>query len=172
MKVFQIVGYKNAGKTTLTCEFVSAFAAAGYRVGTIKHDAHDHDPEPVGKDTRLHRQAGAQVTAFSTPSRTAWVDDQPTPLEQLVDQMERRELDVLFIEGFKSAPYPKVALLRDEEDADLLTLTNLLAIVTRAPLTASEAFAEENELPVFVHPDTRSFAPIVAFLLDTYERLL
>ncbi|RKP55109.1 molybdopterin-guanine dinucleotide biosynthesis protein B [Cohnella endophytica] len=172
MDIIQIVGYKNSGKTTLTCELVRAFSSKGLRVGTIKHDAHDHDPEPQGTDTRSHREAGAEITAFSSPSRTAWVEEHTTPLEQLVVRMEQRALDVLLIEGYKSAPYPKIALLRGEEDINLLALPNLLSVVSREPNPTLTAIAEQRRLPLFIHPDLRSFTPIIAYLLDRRERLL
>ncbi|MFC5471749.1 molybdopterin-guanine dinucleotide biosynthesis protein B [Cohnella suwonensis] len=166
MDIIQVVGFKNAGKTTLVRELVRAFSGEGSKVGTLKSDPHDHDPEPVGTDTRLHREAGASVTAFASPSRTAWVEEHPTSLEDLVEEMAKRGVDVLVVEGFKTAPYPKIALIRREEDAELLDLPNTIAIATRAPLPPIESRAERLGIARFHLPDTESFGPIVAFLLD------
>ena len=65
MVIIQVVGYKNSGKTTLVSELVRTLTSEGYRVGTLKHDAHDFEPDIPGKDTWQHRKAGAQVTAIT-----------------------------------------------------------------------------------------------------------
>jgi len=165
MQIIQVVGYKNAGKTTLTCELIRMLASEGYRVGTLKHDAHDFEPELPGKDTWQHRQAGAQITAITSPTCTAWVQRQSTPLDQLVSQMAAHALDYLIIEGFKSASYPKIVLLRNEEDADLLALPSIMAAITRVPNPYIESLAELRNIPVFIKPD-RDFdvTPVLSYI--------
>jgi len=164
MRIIQIVGYKKSGKTTLACELIRAFAAEGRRVGTLKHDAHQFEPEPSGTDTWKHREAGSSATAIVSPTRTAWVLERTTSVEELVSQMETRELDDLIIEGFKSAPYPKVALIRDEGDADLLGLSDVVAVALRKPIPAVEERAAAMGIPVFILPVPDSFEPLLAFL--------
>ncbi|WP_240702781.1 molybdopterin-guanine dinucleotide biosynthesis protein B [Cohnella luojiensis] len=165
MHIIQIVGFKNAGKTTLTCELVRMLAAEGYRVGTLKHDAHDFEPDVPGKDTWQHRQAGAHVTAITSPSRTAWIQEQTTPVDELVSRMESHSLDYLIVEGFKSAPYPKIVLLRSEEDCMLLNLPNVIAACYREPNLLIETEAEACHIPIFLQPDIHSFAPLFQYLL-------
>jgi len=60
MKVFGIAGFKNAGKTNLVVDLVREFRARGLRVGTIKHAHHEFDIDHPGKDSFLHREAGAE----------------------------------------------------------------------------------------------------------------
>ncbi len=163
MRIIQIVGYKNSGKTTLACELIRTFAAEGRKVGTLKHDAHRFEPDPPDTDTWKHRRAGSSATAIVSPERTAWVLERSTPIEELVSQMETRDLDVLIIEGFKSAPYPKIALIRDEADADLLQLSNIVAVGLRNPLPSVEERAGERGIPVFLHAESGSFEPLLAF---------
>lgn len=57
--VLQIVGYKNTDKTTLIERLTERLTALGYRVGTIKHDAHRFEVDHAGTDSWRHRQAGA-----------------------------------------------------------------------------------------------------------------
>lgn len=133
MRIIQIVGYKNAGKTTLACEIVSMLAERGLRVGTLKRDAHDFEPDIPGTDTWKHRHAGAAATAIASAARTAWFEERPSELAQLVDGMIARSIEALIVEGFKNAEYPKIVLLRSPEDTDLLALSNVVAIVTRFP---------------------------------------
>ncbi len=61
-----IVGRKNHGKTTLVVDLVAEFCRRDVRVGTIKHSHHQHDLDTPGKDSYLHRHAGANPAAIVT----------------------------------------------------------------------------------------------------------
>jgi molybdopterin-guanine dinucleotide biosynthesis protein B len=169
MRIIQVVGYKNAGKTALACELVRELTSQGLRVGTLKHDAHDFEPDIPGKDTWQHRQAGAHVTAITSPSRTAWVQEQPSSLKQLVAEMANHALDYLIIEGFKSAAYPKIVLIRGEKDEELLSLQNVIAAVIREPNQAIESIAKAQAIPLFVHPDIDSLISMTAFVVSYFD---
>ncbi|MFC5405243.1 molybdopterin-guanine dinucleotide biosynthesis protein B [Cohnella soli] len=166
MEIIQVVGYKDSGKTTLVRELVNAFTQAGYNIGTLKNSPHDHDPEPEGTDTRLHREAGAAITAFVTPNRAAWVEERKVTTEEIVETMARRGVDILIVEGFKNAPYPKIALIRSETDTALIDLPNTITVATRTPISSIDAAAESRGIARFHVPDTASFGPITAFWLD------
>lgn len=150
MKILQVVGYKNAGKTTLVAELVRSLTAQGLRIGTIKHDGHDFEPDVTGRDTWHHRQAGAQVTAISSDNRTAWYIERPTPITEMLTSMQNHHLDGVIAEGFKTAPYPKIALLRSEDDTDLLQLPNLIAAAVREPNDSIKSQADAHGCPLFV----------------------
>jgi molybdopterin-guanine dinucleotide biosynthesis protein B len=170
VRIIQVVGYKNTGKTTLACTLVRELTSQGQRVGTLKHDAHDFEPDIPGKDTWQHRQAGAHVTVITSPSRTAWVQEQSTSLGQLVAQMANHTLDYLIIEGFKSAEYPKIVLIRGVQDAELLSLPNVVAASIREPNIAIESAVKAQAIPLFVHPDIDSFNPMTAFVREFFEK--
>lgn len=116
--VLQIVGYKNSGKTTLLCRLVSHYASLGWKVATLKHDAHEFEMDRPHTDTWKHRQAGAWLTGITSPGETAWIRHGETQLEALLD--EARGADLVLVEGFKQAQYPKIVLLRNEADRPLL----------------------------------------------------
>jgi molybdopterin-guanine dinucleotide biosynthesis protein B len=116
--IYQVVGYKNSGKTTLICKFIEAFTKLGYRVGTIKHDGHDFEIDIANTDTWKHRAAGAVSVAITSPKKTAYIEMQPTPLDRLVERME--DVDILLVEGFKAAHYPKIVMLKDETELPLV----------------------------------------------------
>ena len=59
MKVFGIVGRKNSGKTHLVTRLLRLASRRGLRVSTIKHAHHSFDIDRPGKDSHLHREAGA-----------------------------------------------------------------------------------------------------------------
>ncbi len=160
MKVLQVVGYKNAGKTTLVCEIVRLLSSEGMRVGSLKRDDHGADPEPEGADTRAMREAGARLTALVSDNRTMWVQEQTAALEDLLDAMKKGGADAVIVEGFKTAAYPKLILLRGDEDAALFRLEGIIGAVLRGPSPAAEAAAAQAGLPVY-RTERRSFGPVL-----------
>lgn len=149
MIVLQIAGYKNSGKTTLATAIVRRLNSRGYLIGTIKHDAHQFEPDVPGTDSRKHREAGAFATAITSQARTAWTMERPTPLDDLLNEMRLHALDAVIVEGFKDAPHPKVVLMRDETDAELLRLPNIVAAALRQRNDRIEEAARAAELPLF-----------------------
>lgn len=168
MKVLQVVGYKNAGKTTLVCEIVRLLASGGLRVGTLKRDDHGVDPEPPGTDTRRMREAGASVTALVSGQRAMWVQEQPAALEDLLKAMKKSGADAVIVEGFKTAAFPKLILLRGDEDAALFRLEGIIGAVLRGPSPAAEEAAAVAGIPVF-HTENRHFGPVLQAVRKWYN---
>lgn len=136
--VIQVIGHKDSGKTTLICRLVHRMTKEGFRVGTIKHDAHRFEIDHEGKDTWRHRMAGAKAVAITSQEQTAVIRQQHTPLDELITNM--RDLDLIVIEGFKAASYPKIVLVRTSDDASLLKQTDhILAIMSWVPLSKTVA---------------------------------
>lgn len=125
--VVQIVGYKNSGKTTLIEQLIGRLTEKGYTVGAIKHDAHQFETDHPGTDTWRHRKAGAHITAITSEHRTAIVEEKHTPLNELLQRMT--SMDIVLVEGFKHEPYPKIVVVRSEEDKALVrSLHNVVAV--------------------------------------------
>ncbi|MFB9324895.1 molybdopterin-guanine dinucleotide biosynthesis protein B [Paenibacillus aurantiacus] len=140
LPVIQIVGYKNSGKTTLVAAMVRLLKTTGYRVGTVKHDAHDFTMDHPGTDTWQHQEAGADVTAISSARRTAVLTNQPATLDQLLAQMH--DIDIALVEGFKQERYPKLVLIRKADDLPLLDqLDNIRTVIVWPEM---EALATEG----------------------------
>lgn len=128
-RIFQIVGYKNSGKTTLVCKLVDYFKGKGLCVGTIKHDGHDFEIDREGTDTWKHRQAGADGVAIASANRTAWIEEKGASLDELLKLFDER-YDLILVEGFKHAGYPKLVVIRDSTDLLLARqLTNVVGVV-------------------------------------------
>lgn len=86
--VLQLVGYSNSGKTTLLTKLIPLFEQSGLRVGVVKHDGgHDFEVDQPGKDTWRYREAGATLVAITSATKTAIVDQRPTPLPELVERL-------------------------------------------------------------------------------------
>ncbi|KLA02097.1 molybdopterin-guanine dinucleotide biosynthesis protein B [Bacillus cereus group sp. MYBK77-1] len=130
--ILQIVGYQNSGKTTLVEKIVHALAERKIKVATIKHHGHGGFPEVAQKDSERHRKAGAFVSSVEgagllslSSLREEW------SLQEIIRLYEFFEVDIILIEGYKKESYPKVVLLRSEEDVELLhKVENIVAVIT------------------------------------------
>lgn len=169
MNILQIVGYKNAGKTTTATAAIAHLNRLGYTVGAIKHDAHDFEPDVPGTDSWRHREAGAAMTAITSPSCTAWTMERPSELDELLAVMRDNGVEAAIVEGFKTAPYPKLVLLRDEADIELLSLTSIVAVAVREPNERLRVEAAKLDTPYFVIGD-HQFASLLAFIAASIHR--
>jgi molybdopterin-guanine dinucleotide biosynthesis protein B len=163
--IIQIVGYKNTGKTTMVCRLTERFKQAGYKVGTIKRDAHDFQIDKPGTDTWKHQAAGADITAITSSKRTAILKAYSESLEQLIAQMS--EADIILIEGFKDAAYPKIVMIRTEEDLELL-------ISTKNPIAAAlwpeaSSLASSSVQAIAIDQIEELFQKILAYINQPYS---
>jgi molybdopterin-guanine dinucleotide biosynthesis protein MobB len=122
MKIFGIAGYKNAGKTTLVVDVVRELTGRGFRVATVKHAHHEFDIDHPGKDSYLHRAAGACEVIVASSMRWAHIvelADKPEPsLEELLTHVG--DVDLVIVEGFKHGNHPKLEIRRKGADAPLI----------------------------------------------------
>lgn len=122
MKIWGVVGWKNSGKTGLMERLVAEFTARGRTVSTLKHAHHAFDVDQPGKDSFRHREAGAREVLLSSGRRWALMHelgkaDEP-PLEALLSKLS--PVDLVLIEGFKSAAHPKIEAHRPETRQELI----------------------------------------------------
>lgn len=115
-KIFGITGWKNSGKTTMTCKLIEEFVKRGYKVASIKHAHHTFDVDHEGTDSHAHRMAGAGEVAITSAKRWAIMhemagSDEPT----LADILEKLSpCDIVLIEGYKKETHPKIETIRME----------------------------------------------------------
>ena len=55
MRVYGVVGWKNAGKPGLMERLVTEITGRGFSVSTVKHAHHSFDVDHPGKDSHRHR---------------------------------------------------------------------------------------------------------------------
>jgi molybdopterin-guanine dinucleotide biosynthesis protein MobB len=114
MRVFGLAGWSGSGKTTLLAALIPELVSRGITVSTIKHAHHKFDIDQPGKDSWVHRQAGASEVMVASSRRFALMRelrDAPEPsLNELVARMA--PVDLLLIEGFKHEPHPKLEVHR------------------------------------------------------------
>lgn len=109
-KVVAVVGRSGAGKTTLIEAVLPLISG---RVATLKHTHHRLDPDRPGSDSHRHRQAGAVKTALSGPGFCGlWLPDELEPV-QLIELLSPG-VDLILLEGYKSGPFPRLEVVRDQ----------------------------------------------------------
>ena len=122
MKVYGVIGWKNAGKTTLVERLVEEICARGFRVSTVKHTHHMVDVDQPGKDSHRHRAAGAHQVILSSSSRWALMTElRGTPERGLKDLLTHLDnVDLVIVEGYKRDDHPKVEAWRAETGQPLI----------------------------------------------------
>ncbi|MCA8833971.1 MAG: molybdopterin-guanine dinucleotide biosynthesis protein B, partial [Proteobacteria bacterium] len=118
-RVFGIIGWKNTGKTHLVERLVAVLVKRGYRVATIKHAHHSFDIDHKGRDSYRHRMAGASQVMVVSESRFALMAEGMgaggvPDLSTLLAKLE--PTDFVLLEGFKTAPLPKIECYRGGAD--------------------------------------------------------
>jgi molybdopterin-guanine dinucleotide biosynthesis protein MobB len=157
VRVFGIVGWKNAGKTGLMERLVTEITSRGFTVSTVKHAHHTFDVDHEGKDSHRHRVAGASEVLLASRNRFALMhelrgEDEPT-LEQLLTKLS--PVDLVLIEGYKRDSHAKVEAHRAETGNPLIALNDqtIKAVASDVPL--------DLDRPVFDLNDTGAVADFI-----------
>ena len=114
MRVMGIAGWSGAGKTTLLSRLIPVLVGRGFSVSTIKHAHHHFDVDYPGKDSHMHRVAGAKEVLVSSVNRFALMHElrgaaEPS-LAQLLSMLA--PVDFVLVEGYKPEPHPKIEVHR------------------------------------------------------------
>ena len=143
MKVIGLAGWSGAGKTTLLTRAIPHLIARGLRVSVIKHAHHKFDVDVPGKDSWLHRGAGAEEVLVSSGRRWALMHElreaPEPPLRDLLTKMS--PVDLVVIEGYKTDSHRKIEVHRAAngkpllfpEDAAIVGIVTDIAVETGLP---------------------------------------
>jgi len=133
--VYSIVAYSGTGKTTLIEKLIPALRKRGLRVAVVKHDAHEFDIDHEGKDSWRFTKAGAEVTAIASATKAAIMENRPVPIDALIARISG--VDIILTEGYKTGPWPKIALMRSGNNKPLpLPPEECLAVMADVPVEA------------------------------------
>lgn len=133
--VISIVGKSGAGKTTLIEKLIPELKRRGYRVGTIKHDAHQFEIDHPGKDSYRHFHAGADWTVIGSPAKLAAVRrlERELTLDEIAAELTG--VDVILTEGYKREARLRVEVSRQANSTELIcTPHELYAIAADYPI--------------------------------------
>ncbi len=157
MRVYGVVGWKNAGKTGLMERLVTDITGRGLRVSTVKHAHHSFDVDHAGKDSHRHRVAGATEVLLASRNRYALMHElrgapEPT-LEALLEKLA--PVDLVLIEGYKRDAHPKVEAHRAVTGNSLIAPDDptIRAVASDTVLTLDR--------PIFDLDDTKAIADFI-----------
>lgn len=127
--IVSIVGKSNSGKTTLIENLIPNLKKMGYKVGTIKHDAHKFDIDHKGKDTWRMARAGANTVVITSMEKMAMIKyiDCEKNLDEITEWLFP-DVDIVITEGYKSMDKPKIEVIRFDNPITA-TDNNLIALV-------------------------------------------
>ena len=121
MNIYGVIGWKNAGKTSLMERLVAEISGRGFRVSTVKHVHHDVDLDQPGKDTYRHRTAGAEEVVLASADRMALLREHRGGEPDLAVILTRMaSVDLVLVEGYKRDSHPKIEVYRREAGHDLI----------------------------------------------------
>lgn len=157
MRIYGVVGWKNAGKTGLMERLVTEITGRGISVSTVKHAHHSFDVDHPGKDSYRHRAAGATEVLLASRYRFALMhelrdSDEPT-LQELLTHLG--PVDLVLVEGYKRDAHPKVEAHRAETGNPLIAPDDdtIRAVASDVPL--------DLDRPVFDLNDTAAIADFI-----------
>jgi len=165
MRIIGTAGWSGSGKTTLLTRVIPRLVARGLKVSTLKHAHHAFDIDKPGKDSYLHREAGATEVLISSVNRYALMHElrgagEPSILELLG---KLSPVDLVIVEGWKVAHYAKIEVYRQEVGKPPLHPDDpyILGI-------ASDVSLPDARRPVVALSDTDA---VVALMLEIAEPL-
>ena len=171
--IFQVVGYQNSGKTTLTTMLIKMLAEEGIKTVTIKHHGHGGKPESIPlKDTDKHLKAGALASIVEGEGRLhLQAENENFSLHDQIELMKFFQPDVILIEGYKLETFPKLLLVRNENDFTLLNkVSNVKGIVYWKEQLHKQLILDTN-VPCFHIDDDRLIFWTFELLRDRVHKI-
>jgi len=161
--VISVVGKSGVGKTTALEGIIREFKRRGYRLGTVKHDAHGFEVDRPGKDSWRHTQAGSDAAVIAGSNQIALIRQlgQEMSLDEIVPLMG--DVDIVLTEGFKRGDKPKIEVSRLECGPGLLCQAEeLIAILADYPI--------DIPVPQFALEDAQGIVNLVEDLYLKHHR--
>src|SRR6516225_12465472 len=165
MRIIGLAGWSGSGKTTLLARIIPHLVARGLTVSTVKHAHHGFDVDTPGKDSYVHRMAGATEVLVASGRRWALMHElRDAPEPSIYDLLQKMSpVDLVLIEGFKSAHHTRIEVYR--RDVGKLPFhpenPHVVGIVSDTPFP-------DARLPVV---DIDDIEGVVALILEKAEYL-
>ena len=135
--ILGFVAPSGTGKTTLLKMLIPLFKKNNIRLAVIKHSHHDFEIDKPGKDSYELRMAGADQMLIASKYRWALISENHSEkndvdLNTLLQRLDQTQLDLILVEGFKYAHFPKIELLRASHNQTPLAISDpdIIALAT------------------------------------------
>lgn len=153
-----IGGLSGSGKTTLLEKLIRRFSQDGFEVAAFKHGCHRFEIDREGKDSDRFAKAGAVPVLIADSEKEALISRGSDRLD-IADSV--LSADLLFIEGLKELPVPKLLIVdRDRAVLPMLesdAIPQVLALVHDGHSDELEQF----DLPIFHRDDLPAISNFV-----------
>jgi molybdopterin-guanine dinucleotide biosynthesis protein B len=167
MRIIGLAGWSGSGKTTLITKAIPRLIARGLKVSTLKHAHHGFDLDQPGKDSFMHRVAGATEVCISSENRFAILHElRGEPEWDLPDLLAKlAPVDLVLVEGFKRDRFPKLEIHRIANGKPLLHPDDpqIVAVASDQPLPhAKVPVIELNDIDAIVEVLLKHAVPLDA----------
>jgi len=155
MKIFNVVGDSNTGKTQIIQKLIQELKGRGYSVGVIKLCSQGFTVDPEGKDSWVFMESGADGVAMISPDRFAIQKRGGEATAQALAEKYFKEIDIIFIEGGRQEKgIKKIEVLRKGISEKLKCLPDdILAVVSDVDVKIDKPVfhpREINEISDFI----------------------
>ena len=143
----------------MAARLVTELTGRGYAITAIKHAHESFDIDHPGRNSYRLREAGARRVVLSSPKRSALMHELGDSPEMSFNDVlsEAGTCDLIFVEGFKREPFPKIELRRDGS-ASRRPLTGVPKIIAVASDRPGD---ETGSLPIFHLDDIRGISNFI-----------
>lgn len=166
-----VVGFiaqlSGVGKTTLITRLLPIFLEKNIRVAVVKHTHHDFTVDQPGKDSYEMRKAGAKQTIIASPYRIASIQEFPDTKQEpdlatCLARIDTSNIDLVIVEGFKHAVYPKIEVYREPHSTRFLYTDdkNIIALVSNIATSSKCTLAQM---------DIDNPSQVANFLITTFK---
>ena len=131
MKIIQIIGRSNSGKTTFITNLAPALSAHG-TVGVIKHLGHHGFALEPEKDTTLFYESHAVISGGVDYEKSVIIR-RDGDLDSALETLCNAGVDYAILEGFKSRPFPRVAIGDIESENIVLRNPSIEDVIAALP---------------------------------------
>lgn len=155
------IGVSGSGKTTALEYLISKLTGEGFKVGAIKHIHRDNFTiDKEGSNTWRFTKAGSKVTVAISPEEIATIEKTNfalSDLDRVISELERKHLDIVFIEGFhgfisKRPDILKIVTAKTAEDLNK-TLSESVPPLLAVTGLISKTKLPPSEVPYINLPD-------------------
>jgi len=138
MKIIQVVGNSNSGKTTFIKNLIPELKKKG-NVAVVKHLGDHTYTIEEGKDTTVFFNAGADISV-GIDSDKAVAAIRKNTLDDVLGMLLDQHMDFAIIEGFKQRSFPKIVIGNLTADTTILTNPSVDEVISS--LNLFETFRE------------------------------
>lgn len=175
--VIGFCAFSGTGKTTLLKRLLPLLRAQKLRLGVIKHAHHAFDIDHPGKDSYELRHAGAEKMLIISRQRMALMQEfqesqtrEPT-LQDALTAMNSDNLDLILVEGFKAAHFPKIELYRPELGKPFMHADDpdIIAIASNASAHELGLTLKKTTLPVLKLDQAMDIVDFILQFISTFS---